>query len=93
MEESFRGGLYSPEMTARTYEELRRRAAAQLAAGRAVVIDATHASAAERARVLALAGEHGVPALIVELRLDDGSARARSEGRADGPLRTSDATW
>ena len=93
VEESFRGGLYSPEMTARTYEELRRRAAAQLAAGRAVVIDATHASAAERARVLALAGEHGAPALIAELRLDDGSARARIEGRDDDPLRTSDATW
>ena len=91
--DAFRTGLYDPAMTARTYEELRRRAAAQLDAGRAVVLDATHASAEQRAAALALATERGVPALIAELRLPDETARARIAGRRDDPLRTSDATW
>ena len=89
--EAFRAGLYSPEMTERTYAELRRRVREHLDAGRAVVIDAMHGRASERAAARALAAEHGVPCLIVELRLDEAAARARIAGR-DDPLRTSDAT-
>jgi aminoglycoside phosphotransferase family enzyme/predicted kinase len=91
--DEFRSGLYSPEMTERTYAEMRARAAAHLEAGRPVVLDAMHGRAAERAAAVALGREHGVPVLIAELRLDDASARERIEGRADDPLRTSDATW
>lgn len=91
--DEFRAGLYRPEMTERTYEELRKRAAGHFEAGRPVVIDAMHGRASERAAAVALAHAHGVPVLIVELRLDDEVARARIEGREDDPLRTSDATW
>ena len=90
--EAFGAGLYAPEMTERTYVELRRRAGEQLAAGRPVVLDATHSSVAQRRAALAIAAEHGVPALIAELRLDRESARARIEERRDDPLRSSDAT-
>ena len=90
--EAFRAGLYAPEMTERTYEELRRRAGAHLDAGRAVVIDAMHGRASEREAARALAAERGVPCLFVELQLDEAQARARITGRADDPLRTSDAT-
>ncbi|HRC61941.1 MAG TPA: AAA family ATPase [Dehalococcoidia bacterium] len=89
----FRSGLYNAEMTERTYEELRTRAHVHLEAGRPVVIDAMHGRASERAAAIEMARAHGVPALIVELRLDDEAARARIEGREDDPLRTSDATW
>ena len=91
--DEFRAGLYSPEMTDRTYTELRRRAAAHLTAGRPVVLDAMHGRESERAAARALASEHGLPHLIAELRLDDAAARARILGRKDDPLRTSDATW
>ena len=91
-EDADRAGLYSPEMSGRTYAEMRRRADAHLAAGRPVVIDATHPRAVERAESLEVARGRGVPALIVELRLDDAEAYARIDGRADDPLRTSDAT-
>ena len=87
----FGAGLYDPEMTERTYEQLRLRASAQLAAGRPVVLDATHSSAAHRRAALAIAAEHGAPALIAELRLDEEAAGARIEGRRDDPLRISDA--
>ena len=90
--EAFRAGLYAPEMTERTYDELRRRAREHLDAGRAVVIDAMHGRASERAAARALAAERGFPCLIVELRLDEAQARARIAGREDDPLRTSDAT-
>ena len=83
--------LYGREMTERTYGELRRRAAAHLRAGRAVVVDATHASAAHRAAARRAAAEAGAPALTVELRLPERAALDRiASGRAD-PLRLSDA--
>ncbi len=91
--EEWRAGLYSPEMTERTYAELRARAARLLRKGRAVVLDAMHGRRSERDAVRALAAEHGVPATIAELRIDDATAQARIAGREDDPLRTSDATW
>ena len=91
--EEFREGLYAPEMTERTYGELRRRTGEHLSRGRPVVLDAMHGRAAERAAVRALAAEHAAPHLVAELRLDDAEARARIAAREGDPLRTSDATW
>ncbi|MXW23709.1 MAG: AAA family ATPase, partial [Chloroflexi bacterium] len=91
-DEAFRAGLYSPEMTERTYTELRRHVREHLDAGRAVVIDAMHGRASEREAARELAAEHGVPCLVAELHLDEATARARIAGREDDPLRTSDAT-
>ena len=91
--EEWRSGLYSPEMTERTYAELRARAARLLGEGRAVVLDAMHGRRSERDAVRALAAEHGVPPLVAELRIDDATAHVRIAGREDDPLRTSDATW
>ncbi|MYH41197.1 MAG: AAA family ATPase [Chloroflexi bacterium] len=83
--------LYGREMTERTYGELRRRAAAHLRAGRAVVVDATHASSAHRAEARRAAAAASAPALTVELRLSERAALDRiASGRAD-PLRLSDA--
>ena len=91
-DDAFRAGLYSPEMTERTYAELRRRVGEHLGAGRAVIIDAMHGRASEREAARALAAEHGVPCLVAELRLDEAAAHARIAAREDDPLRTSDAT-
>lgn len=91
-EDRDREGLYAPGMSDRTYEELRRRAAAHLAAGRPVVLDAMHGRAEERLAAVEVARAAGVPVLIAELRLSEDEALARIDGRADDPLRTSDAT-
>jgi len=84
--------VYGAEMTARTYEELRTRAAAHLAAGRPVVLDATHSRTADRAAALQVARDANVPALIAELRITDDDALSRIAERASDPLATSDAT-
>jgi len=91
--EERRAEVYGAEMNERTYAEVRRRAAAHLAAGRPVVLDAMHGRAEERKAAIELAREHGVPAVIAELRLDDADARGRIAGRSGDPLRTSDADW
>ena len=92
VDDADREGLYSGPMSGRTYAELRRRAGVHLAAGRPVVVDATHPRASERREMLGVARTLGMPGLIVELRLDDAEAYARIDGRADDPLRISDAT-
>jgi hypothetical protein len=92
IEEQYREGLYGPEMSARTYEAMREHAAEHLDAGRLVILDATHQRAEDRRGAIELARARGVPAFVVELRLDDEAARARIAARARDPLRTSDAT-
>ncbi len=87
-----REGLYAPGMNERTYEELRRRAAEHLAAGRPVVLDAMHGRAEERRAALDVARAAGVPALIAELRLSEADALTRIDARASDPNLTSDAT-
>ncbi|MSQ29750.1 MAG: hypothetical protein EXR68_04595, partial [Dehalococcoidia bacterium] len=91
--EEFRSGLYAPEMTQRTYEEMRRRATEHLASGHPVVLDATHGQTDERRAAVALARAAGVPVVIVALTLSDDAALARIEQRqVVGTLTTSDAT-
>lgn len=90
--DAYRAGLYAPEMTQRTYEEMRRRAADHLAAGHPVVLDATHSRTEDRAAVVAVARAAGVPVLLVSLTLSDDAALARIEQRQTGTLTTSDAT-
>ncbi len=84
--------LYTAGMTERTYEEVRRRAAAHLAAGRAVVVDATHGRAEDREAARTVARAAGVPSLLVALNLSDEAALTRIEARQHDPLAISDAT-
>ena len=90
-DEAARAALYGAEMTERTYAELLRRAGEHLAAGRAVVLDAVHARAAEREAARAVAAAHGAPCLVAELRIGEAEALARIAAREDDPLRVSDA--
>ena len=55
MPAAYRAGIYSPEWSARTYDELLARAERQLAMGRSVILDATWASAEQRASAQRLA--------------------------------------
>lgn len=84
-------GLYSAEMTRRTYRSLEERAAQQLSRGRSVVVDATFARAAWRTAFLDLAREHGVPAYVVHLQVSEEAVRRRLERRRDDPGDPSDA--
>jgi hypothetical protein len=76
-----REGIYSPEMSLRTYEEMVRRAAAALAEGRPVIMDGTHLRAEHRERSLAAARGAAARTVIIECRLDEKTALERIETR------------
>jgi uncharacterized protein len=65
-DEPFGQGLYSPEWTQRTYDELLRRAAAVLADGGCAILDASFLRTAERSAASALARRTGARLLLVE---------------------------
>jgi hypothetical protein len=77
----FGNGLYSAPMSARTYDELRRRAAALVAAGESVIVDAAFGSAAERHKFLALAADTGLPPIFVHLHCTPDQALERLDRR------------
>jgi predicted kinase len=77
MFQRFEEGAYTPEMSERTYAEMRRRAGEHLAAGRPVVLDATHSRRVDRHAAQDLARAARVPSLLVELRMSDDAALAR----------------
>lgn len=88
---AYGAGLYTPEARARVYEVLRERAAADLRAGRSVVVDASFTRAAQRAPFAALAAELGLACLAVEAEAPLEVVRARLAERAARGTDASDA--
>jgi uncharacterized protein len=76
---------YSPAFSARTFEEMFRRAGVVLGSGRGVVLDATFRERALRMRARDLARRHGRPFLFVETVCDEATLRDRLRRRASGP--------
>ena len=83
--EEFESGLYSPEMTKRTYNELFLRASHLLKKGRPVILDATFLKDLhiEEARKTAL--DAGGELIIVKCVVSDVTARKRLAGRMSEP--------
>jgi hypothetical protein len=77
----FGEGLYSEAFTAATYTELREHVRSGLARGERILVDATLSREDERARLLTLAWELGVPPWIVRLQAPDGVSVARVRRR------------
>ncbi len=75
-------GAYSTTVTERVYDEVFRRAALVLDAGRPVVIDATFRSAAQRERARELARERCIDFIFVECRVDSATALSRLQERS-----------
>lgn len=72
-----KAALYAPDAVARVYDELLARARPLLAAGRAVILDATWPGAAQRAAASAAARRAGVPFLVVHLHAAPSEVEAR----------------
>jgi hypothetical protein len=85
-------GIYSDDWTARTYDRLLELAAETLTRSQTAFIDATLLDNAQRARFIALARVHDIPAAIVWTELDDAIARERIARRAGERGSASDAT-
>ncbi|HZS32711.1 MAG TPA: AAA family ATPase [Methylomirabilota bacterium] len=82
---------YEPAFSARTFEELFRRAAVVLESGRGVILDATFRGRDLRRRARDLAHRHGCRFLFIETTLDEARLRERLRRRALAPA-VSDAT-
>ena len=76
---------YSAEYSARTFDEVFRRAAVVVASGRGVILDATFRERALRLRARDLARSHGRRFLFAETVSDDATLRERLRRRAAGP--------
>lgn len=85
-------GAYDAESRALVYDELHRRAAAHLAFGRPVVLDATYMRRTDRLGAQRIAEEAGAPFIAVEVVADDAVIRERM-ARRDGAPTLSDARW
>jgi aminoglycoside phosphotransferase family enzyme/predicted kinase len=82
---------YTPAFTARTFDEVFRRADVVVSSGRGVILDATFRDRALRLRARTLARRDGRPFRFVEASCDDATLRARLRARAAGRS-VSDAT-
>ncbi len=74
-------GLYTPEVTARTYARLHELARVILKAGYSVIVDATFLKQAQRQEFQSLAEELGVPFLILDCEAPDQILRERVSQR------------
>ncbi|HVT06172.1 MAG TPA: AAA family ATPase [Polyangia bacterium] len=83
--------LYTPDARDAVYDEILRRAGAVLSSGRGVVVDATFATRAWRARAAGAAAAAGARFLLIEARVPPDVAGARLAARRSDPS-ASDAT-
>jgi aminoglycoside phosphotransferase family enzyme/predicted kinase len=86
------GSLYSTAANERTYAELLSQAAARLAEGANVVLDATFLRSEDREAVFALGTRMGIPPLFVECRCPESEAERRLVERQRQGRDASDAT-
>jgi hypothetical protein len=86
-------GLYTPEHSIRTYDEMFRQAEAALAADRGVILDATFQLRAGRRTARALAERYGVPFALAECRCDETVVHERLAQRDRHGRDASDADW
>ncbi len=87
----FGAGLYTPEARRGVYQALLERAAAPLAAGRVVILDASFSASARRADARALAARAGLPVELVEVWCDRETVLERLRARAAADRDPSDA--
>jgi len=86
-------GIYSPEFSRRTYDELLLRAGATLAEGRPVLLDASYQGRAERDRVRRWAAELGAAPYFVQCICPEEEVKRRLQLRAADPTAASDGRW
>ena len=91
--EPFRGGIYSPEFTDRTYAAILESARQALAEGRSVILDASFIRRQYRRSARRLAGELGAQFVCLELEVSDSAVRRRLARRLREGGDPSDARW
>lgn len=90
--QAFGAGIYTPEMSARTYLALLAHARDILTAGRSAILDASYSTRAERAAAAALARELGVPFVVLHCQAERAELQRRLDARQSAGHDVSDAT-
>ena len=85
-------GIYSAELTIQTYQRLHQQALAALQAGFSVVIDATYLKHEQRQQAASVAGNCGVPLLILDCQAPDAAISQWLAERQAAGVDPSDAT-
>jgi aminoglycoside phosphotransferase family enzyme/predicted kinase len=83
--------IYGAEASRRTYARLAELAGGILQAGYSVIADATYLRRADRDHLLAVAGDHGIPGLILACEAPEETLRARVSRRQTADRDASDA--
>jgi predicted kinase len=91
--EAFRQGIYSGEITKRTYEALLGRAAPILHAGRSVILDASFSRREQRSAARRLGQATGAQFACIYLAAGDEEVRRRITRRVKEGTDPSDASW
>ncbi|MEO6198050.1 MAG: AAA family ATPase, partial [Dehalococcoidia bacterium] len=91
--EEYRAGIYSAEMTERTYRAMFDQARESLKKGRSVTLDATFLRRTDRKAVARLAKESGAQFACVAISAAERETKQRMEGRERKASGVSDARW
>jgi aminoglycoside phosphotransferase family enzyme/predicted kinase len=83
-------GIYSPDMTRRTYVEMHRRAGGLLATGKSVILDGTYRSASFREEALSVAKSAGVQTTFIYCTASEAIVKQRLDRRLRQPHTVSD---
>jgi len=86
-------GIYTPEFSRLTYDELLVRAAAELRCGRSVLLDASYQSRGERDRVRSWAAALHTPVHFVRCICPEEEVKRRLALRGADPKAVSDGRW
>lgn len=90
---AYDAGIYTPELSAQTYQAMLDEAASHLDASRGAILDATFQLRVGRDAVRAVARQHAVPFLLVECQCDEVEVRRRLQRRVEHGGGPSDADW
>lgn len=88
--EGFAGGIYSPDFSRMTYDELFEAAKEILGKGQSLILDASFRKAEERRRAMEVARETGADFKLIECVLEEGALKQRLKARYEAGASPSD---
>lgn len=91
--EEFGKGIYSEEITGKTYERAHKRAAEKLRSGKSVLIDASYKSRMDRQQAMEAASSSGADFFIIECVCPEDIVRKRLDLRLSDTGEASDGRW